>query len=186
MTQSPLMKREKVEHILRAAGRVTGKKVFVLIGSAAIVAWREMIPPELAISRDVDLFAYDTPDVDEIADSLDGALGQASAFDQTFGYYCDGVGADTALLPTDWRDRALTFSTPNTEGVTALVPEPNDIALSKLFAWRPKDIDWLRVAVATRIIDPDTMRDRSVAMPASANRPALLARIDALAVTPSP
>ena len=57
MNTPPLMKREKVEHILRAAGRITGKRQFVLIGSAAIVAWREVVPPELAMSRDIDLFA---------------------------------------------------------------------------------------------------------------------------------
>jgi hypothetical protein len=33
-----MMRRDKVDHVLRAAGDVTGQSRFVLIGSAAIVA----------------------------------------------------------------------------------------------------------------------------------------------------
>jgi hypothetical protein len=51
----------RVDHILRAAGAITGKTRFVLVGSAAIVAWRADLPEIMVISRDVDLFAYDTP-----------------------------------------------------------------------------------------------------------------------------
>jgi hypothetical protein len=181
MNSPPLMKREKVEHILRAAGRVTGKKTFVLIGSAAIVAWRDLVPMELAISRDVDMFAYDTPDAEQVSDQLDGALGQASDFDQTFGYYCDGVGPETAVLPANWRERALEFSSGRTEGVVALVPDPDDIALSKLCAWRPKDVEWLRVAVRNFVVDPEKMRTRIAFMPPTAGDPKMLSeRIDSI------
>lgn len=160
MSAPHLLKREKVEHILRAAGRITGQRRFVLIGSAAVAAWREMLPVELIMSRDIDLFAFDVPDAEAISDQLDGAIGQASDFDQTFGYYCDGVGPETARLPSDWRSRAMEFSNANTEGVVALVPEPNDIALSKLYAWRPKDIRWLRAAARNSVIDASQMRSR--------------------------
>lgn len=165
MDPSPLMKREKVEHILRAAGEVTRRARFVLIGSAAIVAWREIVPPELAMSRDIDLFAYDAPDADDVSSELDGSLGQASAFDDAFGYYCDGVGPETAILLDDWLACAIEFTTPETGGVVAIVPEPNDIALSKLVAWRPKDIDWLQAATRHGIIVPSVMLDRVDRMP---------------------
>ena len=175
------MRRADIEHILRAAGTVTGKARFVLVGSAAVVAWRELVPDAMAISRDVDLFAYDTPDVDHVSDQLEGALGIASDFDRTFGYYCDGVGAETAVLPSDWEDRAKEFSSPNTNGVTALVPEPNDIALSKLVVWRPKDVDWLKAAVGHAIVDPRVMRSRLRALPPRAGDLGMLAvRLGAL------
>lgn len=163
-----MMRREKVEHILRAAGAVTGKKEFVLIGSAAVVAWGANLPEVMAISRDVDLFAYDEPDQEAISAQLDGSLGQASPFDAEFGYYCDGVGAETAILPLDWQARAMRFANANTGGVTAIVPEPNDIAISKLCAWRPKDIAWLHAAASHRIIDLPTMRKRLANLPARA------------------
>lgn len=106
-----MMRRDKVEHILRAAGVVTGRSEFVLIGSAAIVAWRTSLPEPMIVSRDIDLFAYDAPDADLISEQLDGALGQASPFDSEFGYYCDGVGAETAILPCDWLTRAMRSAT---------------------------------------------------------------------------
>ena len=146
---------------------------------------REVVPVELAISRDVDLFAYDAPDVDATSDLLDGALGQASAFDQTFGYYCDGVGPETATLPTNWRERAREFASSNTNGVIAIVPEPNDIALSKLCAWREKDVMWLRVAIKYKIIDPEDMSRRLLEMPVSVDNATLAKRIEELRAAPS-
>ncbi len=178
------MRREKIEHILRAAGRVTNRKRFVLIGSAAVVAWREVVPVEMAISRDIDLFAYDVADVEQVSEQLDGSLGQASQFDQTFGYYCDGVGSQTAIMPVDWEGRAKEFTSDDTEGVVALVPEPNDIALSKLCAWRPKDIEWLRVALSNFVVDAGSMRSRLAQMPKRAGDIAVLEeRLDALTRT---
>ena len=165
MNDQPLMKREKVEHVLRAAGRITGERRFVLIGSAAIVAWREVMPVEMIISRDVDMFAYDAADPERVSDQLDGAIGQASDFDRTFGYYCDGVGPETAIMPSDWQTRSIEFTTPNTEGVVAIVPDPDDIALSKVYAWRPKDIEWLNVAIRNMVVNPDQMRARLHLMP---------------------
>lgn len=175
------MRREKVEHILRAAGVVTGRSEFVLIGSAAIVAWRTSLPEPMIVSRDIDLFAYDAPDAELISEQLDGALGQASPFDSEFGYYCDGVGAETAILPSDWLTRAMRYNNSNTGGVTAIVPDPHDIALSKLCAGRPKDFAWLRAAIEHRIITPDIMRARLGALPDRAgDRAALEGRLDAL------
>lgn len=178
---STLMRRDKIDHILRAAGRITGLSEFVLIGSAAIFAWRDLVPAELAVSRDIDLFAYDAPNAEDVSDQLDGAIGQASDFDLQFGYYCDGVGPETAILPNDWRDRARKYQSTQAEGVTAIVPDPNDIGLSKLCAWREKDIEWLRVAARHLIIDPAVMRERLQQMPERAGDVAGLARrLDAL------
>jgi hypothetical protein len=163
-----MLNRDRVDHILRAAGAITGRAKFVLIGSAAIAAWRADIPDIMAMSRDVDLFAYDTPDAEDVADQLSGAIGQASQFDAEFGYYCDGVDELTAILPTDWEVRARAYSSPATNGVEALAPEPNDIALSKAVAWRSKDIAWLRAAIAHRIVDVETMCARIDHLPARA------------------
>jgi hypothetical protein len=176
-----MLSKERVDHILRAAGVVSGKSKFVLIGSAAVAAWRSELPEIMMISRDVDLFAYDAPDAEEVADLLDGALGQASQFDAEFGYYCDGVGPETAVLPDDWQERAKLYSSSATKGVEALAPEPNDIALAKAVAWRPKDIAWLRAAVKFGIVDIATMEGRLARMPARAgDAAALKARLESL------
>jgi len=132
----------------------------------------------MAMTREIDLFAYDTdPDTARrIADEIDGSLGQASQFDDTYGYYCDGVEPRTAILPVDWNLRAKEYSNENTDGVTAIVPSPNDIAVSKLCAGRTKDIDWLVAAVRHRMIDPDAIKSLFNRLPT--DRPGI--RIDAL------
>jgi hypothetical protein len=149
-----MMDLHKVEHILRAAGDATGHKTFVVIGSAAIFLWKEKVPEAMAMSREADLFAagVEVEEVDRISDELDALLGHASSFDDTYGYYCDGVGKETAILPSDWRSRAKTYSSPATGGVTALVPHPNDLALAKLCAGREKDMEWLSWAKADGVI----------------------------------
>lgn len=162
-----MMEVNKVDHILRAAGAATGQKRFVLIGSAAIFAWETIVPPDMAMTREVDLFAYDVDPTtaESIAFELDGSLGQASQFDETYGYYCDGVGPDTAILPTDWESRAKDYVSAATEGVTAIVPHPDDIALAKLCAGREKDIAWLRAAVRAGIADLSNIRARIARLP---------------------
>lgn len=154
------MKRSDLEHILRAAGAATQQTDFVLIGSAALFAWRLELPRTMAMSREADIFLNSAdPDLTEqVADELDGILGQASQFDDLNGYYCDGVGSESAVMPSDWRDRAIVFSTPAMNGVRALVPSPEDIALSKLVAGRDKDMAWLLAGLKDLIIDADEMR----------------------------
>lgn len=162
-----MMTLTKVEHILRAAGNATDQKAFVLIGSAAIFVWAQIVPEAMAMSREADLFANvpDAAEADRIGDELDAILGHASPFDDAYGYYCDGVGLTTAVLPCDWRDRAKVYPSPNTGGVTALVPEPNDLVLSKLCAGRDKDLDWLAAAAEASLIDVVEMRARLPALP---------------------
>ncbi|WP_297515456.1 DUF6036 family nucleotidyltransferase [uncultured Caulobacter sp.] len=163
-----MMDRGKIEHILRAAGRATGHKRFVVIGSAAIFLWKENVPEAMAMSREADLFAdaVSADIADRISDELDSILGQASSFDAAFGYYCDGVGEETAILPKDWRDRAKAYTSPATDGVVAIVPEPNDLAVAKLCAGREKDMDWLAWALRDGVARIDTMRARFEKLPA--------------------
>src|SRR5579859_2103766 len=111
------MERSDLDHLLRAAGAATGQKTFVLVGSAAIFAWQRLVTPQMMMSREADLFAFNVSDEDaeRIADELDGDLGQQSQFDETHGYYVDGVEPKTVILPEDWRDRSKTYSSPATE-----------------------------------------------------------------------
>lgn len=162
-----MMDRPNLEHILRAAGSATGHKTFVVIGSAAIFLWSEDVPFNMAMSREADLFAVDVEReaAERISDDLDAILGQASSFDAEFGYYCDGVGEETAIMPADWRERAKTYSSPATGGVTAIVPHPTDLALAKLCAGREKDMDWLASAIGDRLVRIDDLMDGLEGLP---------------------
>lgn len=55
------------------------------------------------------------------ADLIDGSIGEASMFHDTFGDYAQGVVETTAQLPSGWQDRLVRFETPATRGVTAWI-----------------------------------------------------------------
>jgi len=53
---------------------------------------------------EADLYPLREP---ELADAIDGAIGELSAFHDTYGYYAQGVGPETATLPAKWIDRVI-------------------------------------------------------------------------------
>ena len=160
------MTRQELDHVLRAAGDLTGHKRFVLVGSTAIFAWHESVPEIMALSREADLYASDVSDeeADRISDELEN-IGQLSTFDETHGYYADGVSPYTAVLPVDWKERSKLYVSPGGNGVVAIVPHPEDIALSKLCAGRDKDLDWVGAAHASGLIELATVAARAEKLP---------------------
>ena len=148
------MTREQLEHVLRAAAAIANELSFVVVGSQAVLLPFPNAPAELLRSREVDLYPAMHP---ERADLIDGAIGAMSMFDETFGYYADGVGPETAVMPADWMQRA---SLHYIGDLTALCPEIHDLAVSKAVAGREKDADFVRVLLRERMIDIETLRGR--------------------------
>jgi len=151
------MKRDELEHVLRAAGAITGVSTWVIVGSQAILGSVPNAPTELLVSQEVDLYA---PADEAASDLVDGSIGEKSPFHESFGYYAHGVGQETAILPSRWRERAVTIQTPFTGGVTGICPEPADLAISKLAAWREKDQDFVRVLLQRQIVSVDQLQAR--------------------------
>ena len=60
---------------------------------------------------EADIAFFDDP-ADVKADQVDGAIGELSAFHETFGYYAQGVSVSTAVLPEGWRNRVIALATP--------------------------------------------------------------------------
>jgi hypothetical protein len=78
------------------------------------------------------------------SDVIDGAIGEKSLFDETFGYYAHGVGAETAILPEGAYDRLIPVCNENTRSATGWCLEVHDLAISKLVAGREKDLQFVR------------------------------------------
>jgi hypothetical protein len=146
------MNRDDLEHVLRAAGAITGVSTWVIVGSQAILGAVPNAPVELLVSQEVDLYA---PADEAASDLVDGSIGEKSPFHESFGYYAHGVGQETAILPSGWRERAVAIQTPFTGGVTGICPAPADLAVSKLAAWREKDEEYVRVLVQQGIVSVD-------------------------------
>jgi len=151
------MKRDDLEHVLRAAGAITGVSTWVIVGSQAILGAVPNAPTELLVSQEVDLYA---PADEAASDLVDGSIGEKSPFHESFGYYAHGVGEETAILPTRWRERAVAIQTARTSGVIGICPEPTDLAVSKLVAWREKDQEYVRVLVERGIVSVDQILAR--------------------------
>jgi len=151
------MKRDELEHVLRAAGAITGVSNWVIVGSQAILGSVPDAPDELLVSQEVDLYA---PANEAASDLVDGSIGESSPFHESFGYYAHGVGDETAVLPSRWHERAVAIHTPSTGGVTGICPAPADLAISKLAAWRQKDQEFVRVLVQRGIVSVAEIRAR--------------------------
>lgn len=154
------MTRAEFEHAVRAAAAVLGVDELLVIGSQALhgsVAGD--LPEEALRSVEVDVAALEDPE-GRMADLIDGAIGEASMFHATFGYYAQGVEAVTAVLPDGWQDRLVRFETPGTRGVTAWCLEPHDLWISKMIAGRPKDLEFGRALVERGIVEPGELTGR--------------------------
>lgn len=159
------MRRDDLEHLIRAAGSITGADEWIVVGSQAILGSVPDAPPELLRSNEADLFTLRDPND---ADLIDGSIGEGSPFHETFGYYAQGVWADTAVLPAGWNERLVRICNENTRGVAGLCLEIHDLAVSKLVAGREKDIGFLKEMVRHRLLDAAMVRERIGLLPAGA------------------
>jgi hypothetical protein len=155
------VRREQLEHVLRAASRIVGDRDILVIGSQAILGsfTDERLPPEATTSIEADLAFFEDP-ADEKADQVDGAIGELSKFHETYGYYAQGVSVSTATLPSGWRERLISLETPDTEPGRGLCLEPHDCVVSKLVAGRWKDQDFARALLRERLVDADILLER--------------------------
>lgn len=146
------MKRDQFEHAVRAAGAILDASQVLVIGSQAVHASIDYELPEAERSIEVDISALDDWDGRK-ADLIDGSIGELSIFQETFGYYAQGVTPQTAVLPDGWRDRLVPFLTPGTNGVTALCLELHDLWISKAIAGRTKDREFCQALLARELVD---------------------------------
>lgn len=151
------MQRHELEHLIRAAGAITGADEIIVIGSQSILGAVPDAPPSLLRSCEADVFTLRDP---KDADLIDGSIGEGSPFHETFGYYAQGVWLDTAVLPAGWMERLVEIRNDNTRQVTARCLDPHDLAVSKLVAGREKDLEFLIEMSRNRMLDEATVLER--------------------------
>lgn len=148
------MKRNQLEHILRAAGAIAQERDLVVVGSQAILGAFPESPDELIVSMEADIFPLEHP---EKADLIDGCIGELSPFHELYGYYAHGVGPETAILPANWRKRLVSICNENTNGISGWCLHPSDLAVSKILAHRPKDLQFVRQMLERHMIRCDDL-----------------------------
>ena len=155
------MTRKQLEHIIGAAAAISGDDEIVVVGSQAILGQFPDAPAELLVSNEADVFPRHHPDR---ADLIDGSIGELSPFHDTFGYYAQGVGPETATLPAGWESRLVAVQSAATRGAVGLCLEVHDLALSKYVAGREKDDAFCRALVGRGMLDRATLDARLAAM----------------------
>jgi hypothetical protein len=157
------MKRRELEHLIRAAAAVTDQYEIVVVGSQSILGAVPDAPEVLLQSREADCYPLHRPD---LADVIDGAIGELSPFDERFGYYAQGVGPETSILPEGWESRLVKVQNENTDLKIGNCLEPHDIAASVLGAGRDKDWPVVEAMLRHNIVDGGVVRDRINQIPA--------------------
>jgi hypothetical protein len=147
------MKKREVDHVLRAAGRITGEKQFIIIGSQSLHGKYPDLPDSFVKSFEVDLIASKNADRTEWLN----AIGVYSPFHESFGYYADPVDHKTATLPKGWKGRLVNLPVGETEGVQGLCLDPHDLAIAKYVARREKDIIFTRELARRGIVSRDRL-----------------------------
>jgi hypothetical protein len=160
------MRLDQLAHVVGAAANVTGEREFVVIGSQAILGTDPEAPASLLVSMEVDIYPRTSP---ELADEIDGALGDGSQFHRTFGYYAHAVGPETAKAPTGWEQRLMPLSVdprPGSDcGSVAYCLEAHDLVLAKCAAGRERDWEFALSALRAGLVNGDELLVRIDAMP---------------------
>ena len=147
------MKKRQVDHVLRAAGRITGENAFIIIGSQALHGKYPDLADEILTSFEVDLLAIRRVDRTEWLN----VIGLDSQFHETYGYYADAVDGNTATLPQGWRDRLVSLPAGDTEGVRGFCLDPHDLAIAKYAAFREKDLVFTRELARRGVISKEQL-----------------------------
>jgi hypothetical protein len=139
------------QDLLTVMGRVaavTGCREFVIGGRGALVV--ACASPTLLATVDFDI-GITIEGERRGMDTFEQELGAASPFAAEHGFYIEHAGAEmlTFVLPEGWQSRAARFEA---QGVTALCLAPVDVALNKLHAKRPKDIEHLVLMIREGVI----------------------------------
>jgi hypothetical protein len=148
--------KRQLDHVLRAAGRITGEKQFVIIGSQSLHGRYPDLADAIVLSAEVDLIAARNPKQTELLNEI----GVDSPFHQSYGYYADPVDMATATLPKGWRGRLVNLPAGDTEGVRGLCLEPHDLAIAKYVARRDKDIVFTRELARRHLLLRETLLAR--------------------------
>jgi len=166
------VQRHELEHLIRAAAAVTNEYEIVVIGSQSILGAEADPPAALLQSMEADCYPLKNP---ALADLIDGAIGELSPFHERFGYYAQGVGPETAVLPAGWEKRLVKLQNENTDLKIGWCLDPHDLAASKLVAGRAKDGPYVHAMLKHGLIELPVLLERLQALPVDAQTKTRLA-----------
>lgn len=146
---------------------MTNQYEFVIVGSQSMLGPVPNPAAVFTVSAEADIYPLLAP---ELADAIDGALGEGSPFHDTYGYSAQGVGPDTAILPIDWMSRVHRVQSAATNGRVGYCLDVVDLFLSKAAAGRDKDRLFCLALLEHRHVQPVGVVELVARMPLDAEQ----------------
>lgn len=169
------MRRDQLEHAIRAACQIIGHPAVVVVGSQSILGSfaEDELPPEATMSIEIDILplAEDNDEAARLADLIEGVAGEWSPFEEQHGFSIDGVDWETAVLPGGWRDRLVRVQNANTAApagapqYTGWCLDKEDLCAAKLCAFREKDQNFVAALLNAQLVDAETIAQRLAMVP---------------------
>jgi hypothetical protein len=169
------MRRDQLEHAIRAACQIIGRDEVIVVGSQAILGtFREdELPDRATMSAEVDILpiADSNEETVQLADLIEGVAGEFSPFEELHGFRIDGVDLETSALPEGWRDRLVKVQNANTAGLggglrfTGWCLDKEDLCVAKLCALREKDQNFVAELLGSGLVDSGVIAARLAAVP---------------------
>jgi len=169
------MRRDQLEHAIRAACQIIGRPEVIVVGSQAILGtFREdELPRQATMSAEIDILpiADSNEETIQLSDRIEGVAGELSPFEQLHGFSIDGVDLQTSALPQGWRDRLVKVQNANTAAAgggpqfTGWCLDKEDLCVAKLCAFREKDQNFVSALLKAGLVDPGIIASRLAAVP---------------------
>lgn len=169
------MRRDQLEHAIRAACQISGLTEVIVVGSQAILGTytEDKLPGYATRSAEIDIlpFTDDGGEIARLADEIEGAAGEFSPFAELHGFSIDGVDLETSALPDGWRDRLIKVQNANTaapSGKPRFIGwclNKEDLCVAKLCALREKDQNFVNALITTNLVDPQVIATRLTTVP---------------------
>jgi hypothetical protein len=169
------MRRDQLEHAIRAACQIIGRPEVIVLGSQAILGtFREdELPIRATMSGEVDILpiAESNEETAQLADRIEGVAGEFSPFEELHGFSIDGVDLETSALPEGWRDRLVKVQNANTAGsagglqYTGWCLNKEDLCVAKLCALREKDQNFVSELLRAGLVDSGVIAERLATVP---------------------
>lgn len=169
------MRRDQLEHAIRAACQIAGVTEVIIVGSQAILGTytEDELPFQATRSAEVDVLpmADDNDQIARLADEIEGVAGELSSFAELHGFNIDGVDLQTSALPEGWRARLVRIQNANTAAPSG---EPQfigwcldkeDLCVAKLCALREKDQNFVDALITAALVDPHVITARLATLP---------------------
>jgi hypothetical protein len=169
------MRRDQLEHAIRAACQIIGRPEVIVVGSQAILGtFREdELPRRATMSAEIDILpiADSDEEIAQLADNIEGVAGEFSPFEELHGFSIDGVDLQTSALPEGWRDRLIKVQNVNTAEpggglqFTGWCLDKEDLCVAKLCAFREKDQNFVSALLEAGCVEADVITARLSTVP---------------------